>query len=274
MLVRRKFLLSYDCRPLEMLSTSSAVTAAYRVAQGWTKRVGRLLYPPACLACDTPMEDREAGQICSDCLDGLKVFSGPTCGRCGASTPLSQDASETCGNCQKHQLRFDRAWALAEYDGLLRDLVLRAKKLTGESVAGALATVLARQYYQDFAEQQFDVVCCVPMHWQRRLWRQTNSPEVIGEVVAHQLKLPFLPHLVRRRRRTRPQSSLAASRRGPNVRGAFSLGSGYKLYDAHVLIVDDILTTGATCNELTRVLRNQGAKQVSVAVVARSFTGK
>jgi ComF family protein len=110
----------------------------------------------------------------------------------------------------------------------------------------------------------------VPLHWTRRLFRGANSPETVAEVLAAKLRAAFEPELVRCRRRTRPQRTLSRADRSANVRGAFTVASDIRLDGARVLLVDDILTTGATCNEIGRALRRAGAASVSVAVLARA----
>jgi predicted amidophosphoribosyltransferase len=108
------------------------------------------------------------------------------------------------------------------------------------------------------------------MHWRRRFLRGTNSAAVLAEALADKLQLPLRRRLLRRRRYTRPQFSLSPPERRANVRGAFSVGAGYPLQEAHVLLVDDIMTSGATCNEAARTLRKAGARRVTVVVAARA----
>lgn len=114
-----------------------------------------------------------------------------------------------------------------------------------------------------------DLIAPAPMHWIRRLERGTNPPEVLTETMAQALSVPALIDLLRCRRTTRKQGTLLPDQRRRNVRHAFSVSAGYDITGAHVLLVDDVMTTGATADELSRVLRQAGAGRVSVAVVAR-----
>lgn len=164
--------------------------------------------------------------------------------------------------------------ALGPYDGLLRDLLLRAKKPQGESTAVALARRLLVERGKELRDLEIDVVCAVPMHWRRRMRRLCNSPATMADVVARELRLPLAADLLRRNRSTVPQYTLPPSARKENVRRAFAVRTGYRLQAAHVLLVDDILTTGATCNEAARALKRSGAAQVSVAVIGRSYSGR
>jgi len=168
-------------------------------------------------------------------------------------------------------IRFDEAIAAGIYDGLLRHLVLRAKHPAEESVATSLGKLMSRRANDRLRELRPDVVATIPMHWRRRLVRQTNSPELMGEVLARSLGVPFAPRLLKRTRATKPQPSVATSDRIPNVRNAFRLRRGYALAGATVVLVDDILTTGATCSEAARALRRAGAERVVAVVAARSL---
>jgi predicted amidophosphoribosyltransferase len=109
------------------------------------------------------------------------------------------------------------------------------------------------------------------MHWTRRLVRGTNSPELIGEVVAKALHLEFGPRAIRRNRRTRKLAELTRQQRKQTLRDAFSVGRGCDFHGAHVLLVDDVLTTGTTCNEAARILKKHGSTEVSVLVAARAY---
>jgi predicted amidophosphoribosyltransferase len=116
-----------------------------------------------------------------------------------------------------------------------------------------------------------DVVVPIPLHWRRRLVHRTNSAALLAEVLAARLHVPLAEGLLQRRRHTVRQFDLTPPQRWENVRRAFGVRAGYHLTSAHVLLVDDILTTGATCSEAARALRKAGAERVTIAVVARAI---
>ncbi|MEM6330708.1 MAG: double zinc ribbon domain-containing protein [Planctomycetota bacterium] len=234
---------------------------------------GRLLFPHACRACGGELAgEADPLSVCDACLAELRLTQGPACPRCAApAVALGAGRLAPCGSCQDARFRFDAAHAAGEYGGLLRTLVLEAKHAAGEATALLLGSIVWSATGGALAGVGADVVCAVPMHWRRRLLRQTNSPELIAEVVADRLAAPFAPRLLRRTRATTPQTELARSLRLPNVRRAFALRRGYRLAGATVLLIDDILTTGATCNEASRALLEAGAGRVVVVVAARSL---
>jgi predicted amidophosphoribosyltransferase len=128
-----------------------------------------------------------------------------------------------------------------------------------------------RQCGERIAQAGAHVVVPIPLHWRRRWAQRTNSAAVLAEILSGRLGLPHADGLHRRRRYTKRQFDLTPHQRWDNVRHAFCVRAGYHLQRANVLLVDDILTTGATCSEAAHTLRKAGAAGVTVAVIARSF---
>jgi ComF family protein len=119
--------------------------------------------------------------------------------------------------------------------------------------------------------KQIDLVVPVPSYWWRRVRRGTNEAAVLSQVVADRLRLPEAGDLLVCRRNMLKQHELNTAERRKNVRGAFRISWGYHVAGAKILLVDDVLTTGATANEIARVLHEAGAASVSVAVVSRAL---
>jgi ComF family protein len=168
-------------------------------------------------------------------------------------------------------LWFDKTIAAGVYSGRLREILLRMKDSRGDALSLAVGSLMWQQCGERLAAAAADVVVPIPLHWRRRLAHRTNSAALLSEALSHKLELPFAERLLRRRRHTQPQSSVTPSKRWDNVRQAFSVRGGYHLNQAHVLLVDDILTTGATCSEAARALRKAGAARITVVVVARAI---
>ena len=244
-----------------------------------------LVFPAACASCGTELGDGEQPAedvpFCADCFDRLDLFAGAVCELCGAPVPtLGVDNGEAigmqrdkpgCYRCWGHKLWFDATIAAGAYEGLLRDLILRMKTAQGDALSLALGRLIWRERKEQLRGLAADVVAPIPLHWRRRIAHQTNSAGMIAEIVASRLRLPLAAGLLRRRRHTVPQSQVTPTQRWKNVRAAFSLSGGQHLKQAHVLLVDDILTTGATCSEAARTLREAGAARVTVVVAARAL---
>jgi ComF family protein len=166
---------------------------------------------------------------------------------------------------------FHETIAAGLYEGRLRELLLRMKSDKGDPISLAMGKLLWYLRAERLRQLKIDVVVPIPLHWRRRLFHRTNSAAVLAEVLAGQLRAPLADGLLRRRIATRPQSEMTPPQRWKNVRQAFRVGGSYHLRSAHVLLVDDILTTGATCSEAARTLRKAGAERVTVAVVGRGI---
>ena len=133
-----------------------------------------------------------------------------------------------------------------------------------------LGDLLAERVLEHLRALRLEAVVPIPMHWSRRMWRGANSPETICERLAARLGLPMAPHVLVRCRRTAPQANLSPHKRLRNLRGAFRASGHADLPGARLLLVDDIMTTGATLNEAAKTLRRAGASFIAVAVVARA----
>ncbi len=144
------------------------------------------------------------------------------------------------------------------------------KHRQGETLAAALAELLVRRRRADLEAFRPDLVAPVPMHWWRRLGRGFNSPDVLAQGLARALGVPLGRGLLIRRRNTVPQMRLAPKMRFQNLRGALRLRADNAIAGRRVLLIDDILTTGATCSEAARILKQAGAAWVGVAVLARA----
>jgi predicted amidophosphoribosyltransferase len=211
----------------------------------------------------------------------MEVFSEPMCGRCGAPVPeIFADAAQAptesrsragCYRCKGPRLWFDETVALGHYDGRLRDAVLHMKRAEGDALSLAMGRLFCDERGQRLAEIGADVVAPIPLHWRRRMVHRTNSAAVLAEVLAGKLRVPFADRLLKRSRYTVRQTDVSPSERWNNVRRAFTVRAGYHLNAAHVLLVDDVLTTGATCSDAARALREAGAARVTVAVIARAM---
>jgi len=242
--------------------------AGRALARRWLDRGLDLVFPPACALCLAPLEMSAEGLLCPGCRDEL-VDCRPACPRCGSSG-LIPDPAGGCPRCNDQRLHFDAVVRLGTYDGPLRTAVLRTKRPAERGLAIALGELLVATRAGDCQSVRPEAIVPVPMHWSRRMWRGVNSPHTIAERLARHLGLPLAAHLLVRRRRTAPQASLSAARRVTNVRGAFRAGRHGDLAGARLLVVDDVMTTGATVNEAAKTLRQAGAASISVVVLARS----
>lgn len=235
-----------------------------------------MVFPPRCAFCEAELGDGADGfRLCEECRCRLAPERSPYCPRCGASGcfpegPSPDGAKLRCELCDGLSLKFVTAIPLGGYQGDLRTAVLRMKRPSGDPLSAAMGHLLGRQRRRELLRFRPDLVVPIPMFWTRRIRRGTNSPELLAESVASLLRLSPCVGVLARRRNTLPQADLPPRERFRNVRGAFRLKPGYNFSGLRVLLVDDILTTGATCSEAARTLGGAGASAVAAAVVARA----
>lgn len=226
-----------------------------------------LVFPPRCAFCSEDLTGPHHGLfLCQGCQHSLAIEGRSFCPRCGAAA--AEGAG--CRQCRTARLQFEFVVPLGPYVGELRDAVLRMKRPTGEMLAANIGRLFCLHCGGLLRERRPDVIVPVPMHWTRRLARGTNSPDIVAEMIGNCLGVPVLSHGLARTRATLPQKDLPPKSRIANVRGAFRACQQERVRGASVLLVDDIVTTGATCNEAARIVRAAGASRVGVAVIARA----
>ncbi|GGF00192.1 hypothetical protein GCM10011611_02240 [Aliidongia dinghuensis] len=195
--------------------------------------------------------------------------------------PFAYDAGVgvECAQCVAHPPVYGRARAVFAYDDQSRRLILAFKHADRLHGIPAFGQWLARSGAELLAEA--DLIVPVPLHWTRLFRRRFNQSALLARAAvaawgerpnARSLKAPrFAPDLLVRRRRTRSQGHLSRLQRAENVRGAFALKPKADLTGKRVVLVDDVLTTGATIEACTRVLKRAGATQVDVLTLARAM---
>jgi ComF family protein len=238
----------------------------------WTaplQAVRGVLYPPLCLVCDADLRDH-SDYFCACCLAEMIAGDEPACVRCALRVGPFLDTSGGCAVCQREHHRFDAAIRLGSYTGKLRDTCLSFKSVHNELLGKALCKLFIRYQLPALRAVRASLVVSVPLHFIRRFQRGFNQAESLAGWLASELNLPHRSRILKRLRKTRPQSELRREDRRQNVRDAFWARPNSQLRGATVLLVDDILTTGATCSEAARALKAAGAARVVVAVLARS----
>ena len=232
----------------------------------WLGGLVDLVIPPACLWCGTDTE-WAAAPFCNDCLCRLCPDLPAMCGRC--AMPLPPQGEGGCPACAMRRRRWpiDSVTCLGYYDGTLRQAVLRMKRLVHLPLARGLGRLLAERIASSVAS--FDAVVPVPMHWTRRWRGVADRCQVLAEQVGRVLDVPVVPILTAVRR-VGKQGTLSVAERFGNVRGAFEVDTTYDINGLRLLVIDDVMTTGATATAMATAARRAGAAATSLAVVARA----
>ena len=245
-----------------------------RTAKTGMNQVGDLFCPRYCIFCESAIQNSEETIFfCQDCRDQFVVAERKFCPRCGCIGLESQRNRQDgrCPKCRELDFAFSQTVVLGEYGEHLRQAILQMKT----EKQGYLAVSMARLFESERREQilrlDADIVVPVPMHFLRRFHRGVNSASFFATELAENFGMKLKTTWIKRTRYTKPQFKLNPTERRRNVRGAFAFsGSKHQIAGKKILLVDDIMTTGATCHEIATVLRQAGAADVYVAVFARA----
>ena len=249
----------------------------------WVRAVAAMginaILPPRCGGCGEVTDTTHA--VCADCWAGLRFITAPQCACCGYPFELDDSANIAdgrdekghvlCGGCLQKKPAFDRARAALVYDDRSREYLLRFK----HADRGDLTPLLARWMYQagHGIWHEADLIVPVPLHRQRLLKRRYNQSGLLAAKLSSMTGLPWDGLVLRRERNTRSLGGLGPSSRKREVGGAFVVNTKRaakcNLAGARVVLIDDVLTTGATANACVRALKRSGAMHVSVITVAR-----
>lgn len=229
----------------------------------WSERLRSLLFPPRCQLCGAA--GHRGRELCPGCQADLP-WLGPSCVRCALPLPAG---TGTCATCQQHPPAFDRVVAPFRYAPPL-DFLVRRLKFHQDLVMARLLGQLLAEHLAARTGPAPALALPVPLHRRRLAERGYNQTLEIGRELRIALGIPLDRRLVRRVKDTAAQSRLPARARRQNLRDAFRLAAPLPPEARHLAILDDVMTTGSTVNELARLLKAAGAREVEVWVLARA----
>lgn len=225
-----------------------------------------LILPPLCLACNAPVG--QLGGLCPTCWNAIHFIAEPRCASCGRPFGTAPSGDLLCAACLTEAPGFDAARSCFLYDEHSRGLILSFKHADRPGLARYFAPWMARAAPEFLAVA--DLLVPVPLHWRRLLHRRYNQAALLAQLLARASGKAYRPDLLRRRRHTPPQGMMGRKERAANVRSAFALGKASRdLRGSNILLVDDVLTSGATITACAELLRSAGAARVDVLTLAR-----
>ena len=244
------------------------------------------LFPAKCMGCgrlyrhDTAM--RRAGRptgfpgvmapyFCPGCRNQWTAVASPLCSRCGLVFKSREGADHLCGRCVERPGVFTRARAAGIYDHALQSAIHALKFKSKVSLAGPLGELLFDTFRHHWKDGDIDVVAPVPLHRHRFRRRGFNQAYLLVREWAIRAETVVIRDLLVRTRATAPQTGLDRKQRRINIRNAFTVSRPGQSANKRVLLVDDVLTTGATVDACADALIRDGAKQVDVLTLARAL---
>jgi ComF family protein len=230
-----------------------------------------ILLPPHCLTCDAQVERQ--GSFCAACFSDLNLISAPFCARCGVpfahegEAERSTDGALLCTPCLTRAPGFAVARAALRYDEGAKLLILPFKHADRTEMAVPLARLMARAGAEMLAAA--DILAPVPAHWRRLIARRYDQAALLAQRLGRLSGRRVVPDLLRRTRATVPLGDKGAAERAALVADAFSVARPARVAGKRVLLVDDVMTSGATAEACARTLLAAGAARVEVLAAAR-----
>jgi len=245
-----------------------------------------VLLPAPCRVCHEPLLKLTRIPVCGACLASIKLIPDPICDICGRPMPVrgeppGQSPGQTldllpappkCRLCRAEFFSFQRARSYAVYSEVTVSAIQLLKYEEIIRLADYFGERLAEMALREKDSFAADVVVPVPLHEDRRRERGYNQAELIARPVALRLGLSLGSYLLVRKLPRPPQLHLTRAERWQSVRGAYAIREGIRVDNLRVLLVDDVMTTGATLEACSRALLKAGASQVKALTVARAVT--
>ncbi len=230
------------------------------------------IYPRACVCCYAPLTFDDSF-LCQNCHHDIVRIHPPICETCGSPVRDENLNRKRCGNCPGGKIFFEQVRSELDYNDERVHRMIHAFKFEYfHSMAAGLSEFLFQAYQRYYENEPIDGMISVPLHKRRQRHREFNQSQLLTRHLADKTNIPQLCDVVIRNRWTRPQVHLKPEERSQNVRGAYTVIRPDAIKGKNLLIVDDIVTTGSTVNELSKELHENGAKRMLVLSLARAYT--
>lgn len=230
-----------------------------------------LIFPSSfkCIFCGKELDKKVSTCTCEDCLKKLPFLTGHRCKKCGDKI---EGMADYCMVCKDTKRNFDVAYSPFIYKDQISACIIKFKFENAKYLFKPLSTYLAKCYYEN--DITVDIVTGVPMIEEKEKQRGYNQANELAKNLAKFVNLPFERSTLKKIKNTNRQVDLEFEERSKNVRDAFWVADRKTFKGKDVLLVDDVLTTGATCDECAKALKKGGAKKVIVLTLARTHIQK
>lgn len=254
-------------------SSRPTITASFEFVPPFVQKIpGRLfslIFPDECRICSQPLREVSRVPVCPACLSKPKPLDAEYfCVQCRSPfrSRFPLDEQGRCALCRRGLRGFDAAYSFGFYEDELRELIHVFKYGRVQTLAGPLGRLLRSALPR---EQTFDAMVPLPLYWRKRWTRGFNQAELLAQEIGRCTHIP-VENALRRVKNTAAQAGLTNSKRRLNVSGAFRARRNAGLNGKRILLIDDVMTTGATAASCARALRMAGAKEVTLLTLARA----
>ncbi|MDA3792520.1 MAG: ComF family protein [Elusimicrobia bacterium] len=227
------------------------------------KKIRDLLLPAECSVCGGNTGSSVMDGVCPDCLKNIEIINADGCRFCGRPVP---DSDDVCRRCLRLEVFTDGIYTAAYYKEGIRDII-KDFKYSGKRYLGKYLGELIFGLYREFLENSdIDKIICLPMHRAKKQERGYNQAEILAGYLSKKTGIKKSGNYLKRVKKTVPQYNLSRHDRLENLSGAFKASK--KAYGKHIIMIDDVATTGATIQNAARCLKNTGALRIYALVVA------
>lgn len=234
-----------------------------RVLGGVLSNIANFILPHRCISCSELTEQGDG--LCAACFGKLNFISSPYCRICGFPFEFDMEEKYECGKCIADPPKYELARSLFSFDPYSKKLIHGFKYNDQTSNAQLFSKLLFSRYKEDFKD--IDLIAPVPMNRFKRIFRNYNPPQILGEQLAKLFKRAHIPDLLVKSKWTKPQTSLSQSQRKENLSGSLHINKKYNIKGTAILLVDDMRTTGVTSNTCSSILKRAGAKSVKLLTI-------
>ncbi len=227
--------------------------------------INNFLFPPQCLICHAPILD--AGKLCAECFAKCQFITPPFCEKCSLPrSPESFGGDAICFSCEQIPTIAKQIRAVFIYDDWIKPLILRLKYADNLYLADYFAPLMMQNGQEIL--QNTDLILPVPLHYLKKIWKKYNQAEVLAHAIAKQTQIPWANNILKRKK-YQGQKGKNANARMHHLKNAFAINDINLIKDKNICLIDDVVTTKATVNEISQLLLKNGAKSVFVLAIAR-----
>ena len=229
-----------------------------------------LFYPRYCLHCNCSLNNSREIYICEDCKKKIPYVTDTYCVRCGADTGpyITYTVKEGCAVCKGKYLHFNAVTSVTHYNGVIKILIHKFKYARQKFLFRVLNDILIKHKGIKENIADVDIIVPVPLHWIKKLHRGFNQSELLSLGIQRYFSKPIIRNNLCRIKNTEAQTLLSKNQRKLNIHNAFFVRQPELFKGKKILLVDDVLTTGATASECSKKLKESGAESVHLLVLA------